>query len=99
MIIINTCRLQEFDLLGKGGQKIVENNHFKPSSGERQRIILARALAGKPNFLVLDESLSALDRKTYHLIEQNILRTFPGIFIHVSHHNINNKDYTHRIKF
>lgn len=99
MVIITTCRLQEFDLLGMGGQKIIENNHFKPSSGERQRLVLARALAGRPNFLVLDESLSALDKKTYHLIEQNILTTFPGIFIHVSHHNINNKDYTHHIKF
>lgn len=97
--IIDTCRLQEFDLLSKGGKKIIESNHFKPSSGERQRLVLARALVGKPNFLVLDESLSALDKKTFHLIEQNILTTFPGIFIHVSHHNINSKDYTNHIEF
>ena len=99
LAIIDTCRLQKFNLLGKGGQKIIGNNQFKPSSGETQRLILARALAGKPDFLVLDESLSALDKKTYNLIEQNILKIFPGIFIHVSHHTTNNKYYTHHIRF
>ena len=97
--IIDTCGLQKFDLLGKSGQKIFEKNNFKPSSGEKQRLILARALVGKPDFLVLDEALSALDKKNYNLIEQKILRTFPGIFIHVSHHNTNNKNYTHLIEF
>ena len=97
--IIDICRLQQFDLLGDGAQKIIEKNNFKPSSGEKQRLILARALVGNPEFLVLDEALSAIDKKNYHKIEQKLLTFFPGILIHVSHHNNNTKAYTHHIKF
>jgi len=98
-LIIDICRLKEFDLLGNGAQKIIEKNNFKPSSGEKQRIILARALVGNPEILVLDEALSAIDKKNYYQIEHKLLTFFPGILIHVSHHNINSKAYTHRIRF
>jgi ABC-type bacteriocin/lantibiotic exporter with double-glycine peptidase domain len=60
-----------------GAQKIIEKNNFKPSSGEKQRLILARALVGNPEFLVLDEALSAIDKKNYHKIEQKLLKFFP----------------------
>lgn len=97
--IIDICRLQEFDLLGIGAQKIIEKDNFKPSSGENQRLILARALIGNPQVLVLDEALSAIDQKNYYQIEQKLLTSFPGILIHVSHQNINNGAYTHHIRF
>jgi ABC-type multidrug transport system fused ATPase/permease subunit len=97
--IIDICRLQEFDLLGEGGQRIVEENNFKPSSGEVQRLILARALVQQPKFLLLDESLSAIDRENYFLIEKKLLKTFQGIFIHVSHYYSDPKNYTHFIEF
>jgi ABC-type multidrug transport system fused ATPase/permease subunit len=97
--IIDICRLQEFDLLGEGGQRIVEENNFKPSSGEIQRLILARALVQQPKFLLLDEALSAIDRENYFLIEKKLLTTFQGIFIHVSHYYSDPKNYTHFIEF
>jgi ATP-binding cassette subfamily B protein len=40
------------------------------SGGQRQRLAIARALLKKPNFLVLDDSLSAVDTKTEATILQ-----------------------------
>lgn len=97
--IINFCMLNELDLLGKGGAKIFGENGFDLSAGEKQRLVLARALVSSPKILVLDESLSALDKKNYLSIEKNLLEVFQGLFIHVSHHFADSKKYKTHIQF
>lgn len=42
------------------------------SGGQKQRISIARALAFKPNYLLLDDSLSAVDARTEETIVQNL---------------------------
>ncbi len=42
------------------------------SGGQKQRISIARALAKKNPVLVLDDSTSALDMETEHLIQQTL---------------------------
>ena len=42
------------------------------SGGQKQRISIARALAKKDPILVLDDSTSALDMETEHLIQQTL---------------------------
>jgi ABC-type multidrug transport system fused ATPase/permease subunit len=97
--IINFCMLNELDLLGVGGKKVFGENGFDLSTGEKQRLFLARALVSSPQILVLDESLSALDKKTYLSIEKNLLEVFQGLFIHVSHHFADPKKYKTHINF
>jgi ABC-type multidrug transport system fused ATPase/permease subunit len=49
--------------------------------------------------LILDEALSAVDNKMYFSIEKGLLDTFPGLFIHISHHFSENKNYKYHIDF
>ena len=46
------------------------------SGGQKQRISIARALVKKPQVLILDDSLSAVDART----EQNIWQELSGVF-------------------
>ncbi len=48
------------------------------SGGQRQRLLIARALAGDPDVLLLDDSSSALDYRTDAAVRSNLAQNRPG---------------------
>lgn len=58
------------------------------SGGEQQRLAIARALAGRPSLLLLDEPFSSVDRKTKEALYELLRRLSPlvsGPTIYVTH--------------
>lgn len=58
------------------------------SGGEQQKVAIARAVVTRPNVLLLDEPLSALDRRTQNLLREELKRVhqIEGLTsLHVTH--------------
>ncbi|MFG2329106.1 ABC transporter ATP-binding protein [Streptomyces sp. NPDC048604] len=70
--------------LPEGAATQVGEQGLSLSGGQRQRLALARAVVGRPRFLVLDDPLSALDVHTEALVEaalREVLRDTTALVI------------------
>ena len=67
------AEIHESILERKGGyRRVIEEGGKDMSGGERQRIEIARVLAGDPSIIVMDEATAALDARTEHRVSQFI---------------------------
>ncbi len=84
------------DILGY--QKMIEENGYNLSNGERQRIILARALLRKSNIYIFDEAFSQIDYYRTRKILKNIFNYLSDKTIIVISHRYQKKLFERVLK-
>lgn len=86
---IEKCMLKDkIESLDKGIDNIFTEDGKNFSGGEKQRVVLARALLKDSNVLIMDEATSALDNNNYLNIEKMIIN-IPNMTIISATHRIN----------
>lgn len=78
-------------------ESLIEENGFNLSSGEKQRIILARSLLRKSNIYIFDEAFGQIDISREKKILENIFDYLNDKIIIVISHRFNNKKLFDRV--
>ena len=81
----------------KGFESDVLERGAALSTGERQLLSFARALAFDPSILVLDEATSSVDGQTERLIQEGLLRLMKGRTSLVIAHRLSTIQHADRI--
>jgi ATP-binding cassette, subfamily B, multidrug efflux pump len=69
-------------------ETIVGERGITLSGGQKQRVAIARALLTKPNILILDDALSAVDTKTERYLLQRLIELRKGLTTIIIAHRI-----------
>lgn len=78
---------------------LLEENGFNISGGERQRILLARAMLKDANIYIFDESLNEIDVDRERKILKNMFDKYPDkTFIIISHRYHNNDLFNRKLE-
>ena len=86
MKVLDTVKMSDFiEKKASGLNTIIEENGTNLSTGEKQRLSLAKALITKPEVLILDESTSNLDAETEEFIVGKLASEKDKIKIVIAH--------------
>lgn len=89
--IFNICNLNEvINFLPRGENTLLSSDKVSLSSGQKQKLAIARALFKKPELVILDEATNSIDTETEKKIFQYLLKQRKMIFICVNHNSVNN---------
>ena len=80
-----------------GLDRIIEENGFNYSSGEKQRLFLARSIIKKTNIYIFDEALGQIDINREKIILENMFKFLKDKTVIVISHRNNNKKLFDRI--
>jgi ATP-binding cassette subfamily B protein len=93
--VIKMCNMvgiaEYIDKLPNKYNSMLEEQGRNLSTGQRQRLSLARALLRKPQILILDEATSNIDKKSEREIYKNIKNEFPHMTVISIMHDINSE--------
>jgi ATP-binding cassette, subfamily B, bacterial len=67
------------------------------SGGQRQRLCLARALAGSPDVLILDEPTSALDVKSEQAVQESLAEVKEDVLLFLVAHRLSTLSICDRV--
>lgn len=74
---LKVAQAEEFvSAFADGTEHMLTSKGTNISGGQKQRLLIARALAGKPDILILDDASSALDYKTDAALRQDLRMHF-----------------------
>lgn len=76
---------------------LLEENGHNLSGGEKQKILLARALLRKTDFIIFDETTSEMDIETERQIIKNIKTEYKKTIIFISHRDSNKDLFNKRV--
>ncbi len=89
--ILDLCGINEFTKdFPLGVKTIIGQKHTTISSGQKQKILIARAMLVKPKILLIDEATNSIDIKGENKILVNLKKFLPKTtFIYVTHRTSN----------
>lgn len=93
--LVSFCSLEDVVSSIGGLNGFISEGGKNLSTGQKQRIILARSLFKNPDILFLDEATSALNSKLEHILMERLLKK--GITIIMISHNEELKKYSNNI--
>ena len=76
---------------------VLEDNGHNLCGGERQRILIARALLRNTNFIIFDETMNEIDIKNERKILENIITEYKKTIILISHRESNEDLFKRKI--
>jgi ATP-binding cassette subfamily B protein len=89
-IAARTANIHDFiESLPMGYHTLVGGENGPMSQGQKQRLLIARAVYKDPEFLFFDEGTNALDSQNQQIIMQNLRRYFQGRTSVIVAHRLN----------